>query len=99
MLFVFLPLFHRISYLTNLPIQGVTSYRALKYSDTHIGDWIVIPGAGGGLGHLAVQYAAAMGLRVVAIDTGEEKRKLVEKLGAEKWIDFKTTKGMPTSTL
>ncbi|KZT31925.1 GroES-like protein [Sistotremastrum suecicum HHB10207 ss-3] len=73
---------------------GVTSYRALKYSDTHIGDWIVIPGAGGGLGHLAVQYASAMGLRVVAIDTGEEKRKLVLSLGAEKWIDFKTTKDL-----
>jgi hypothetical protein len=33
-------------------MQGVTVYRAIKYSDTHIGDWIVIPGAGGGLGHL-----------------------------------------------
>lgn len=42
-------------------------YRAIKYSNTHIGDWIVLPGAGGGLGHLAVQYAVAMGLRVVAI--------------------------------
>src|ERR1700735_2310873 len=33
-------------------IQGVTVYRAIKNSDTHIGDWIVLPGAGGGLGHL-----------------------------------------------
>ena len=47
--------------------QGITVYRAIKYSQTHIGDWIVIPGAGGGLGHLAIQYANAMGLRVVAI--------------------------------
>ena len=46
---------------------GITVYRALKYSKTHIGDWVAIPGAGGGLGHLAVQYATAMGLRVVAI--------------------------------
>lgn len=34
------------------PTKGVTVYRAIKYSDTHIGDWIVLPGAGGGLGHL-----------------------------------------------
>lgn len=46
---------------------GVTVYRALKYSKTHIGDWVAIPGAGGGLGHLAVQYATAMGLRVLAV--------------------------------
>ncbi|KAH9941597.1 GroES-like protein [Epithele typhae] len=73
---------------------GVTVYRAIKYSHTKIGDWIVLPGAGGGLGHLAVQYAVAMGLRVVAVDTGAEKKELVMKLGAEKWVDFKETKDL-----
>jgi len=73
---------------------GVTVYRAIKHSQTKIGDWIVLPGAGGGLGHLAVQYAVAMGLRVVAIDTGDDKKDLCLKLGAEKWIDFKTTKDL-----
>lgn len=34
------------------PIQGLTVYRAIKYSETEAGDWIVLPGAGGGLGHL-----------------------------------------------
>ena len=48
-------------------LQGVTVYRAIKNSQTQQGDWIVLPGAGGGLGHLAVQYAAARGLRVIAI--------------------------------
>ncbi|KAL0960030.1 hypothetical protein HGRIS_011678 [Hohenbuehelia grisea] len=71
---------------------GVTVYRAIKYSQTEAGDWIVIPGAGGGLGHLAVQYAKVRGLRVVAIDSGEDKRKLCLKLGADKWIDFKQSK-------
>ncbi|KAH9836405.1 GroES-like protein [Rhodofomes roseus] len=71
---------------------GVTVYRALKYSHTHIGDWVAIPGAGGGLGHLAVQYATAMGLRVLAVDTGAEKRELVKKLGAEAWVDFRESK-------
>jgi alcohol dehydrogenase, propanol-preferring len=52
---------------------------------------MVIPGAGGGLGHLAVQYARVRGLRVIAIDTGADKKALCEKLGAEAWIDFKET--------
>jgi len=73
---------------------GVTVYRALKYSQAHIGDWVALPGAGGGLGHLAVQYAVAMGLRVLAIDTGKEKKDLVMKLGAERWIDFRETKDL-----
>ncbi|KAF9548185.1 mannitol-1-phosphate dehydrogenase [Agrocybe pediades] len=71
---------------------GVTVYRALKYSQTDPGDWIVIPGAGGGLGHLAVQYARHMGRRVIAIDGGEEKHKLCMSLGAEVWIDFTKSK-------
>ncbi|KAF9022467.1 GroES-like protein [Hymenopellis radicata] len=71
---------------------GVTVYRAIKNSRTEQGDWIVIPGAGGGLGHLAVQYARARGLRVIAIDTGDHKAKLCRDLGAEVWVDFKTSK-------
>ncbi|KAK1230900.1 alcohol dehydrogenase [Marasmius sp. AFHP31] len=71
---------------------GVTVYRAIKYSETEVGDWIVLPGAGGGLGHLAVQYARVRGLRVIAIDTGKEKRDLCLNLGAEKFIDFKESK-------
>ncbi|KAJ3821856.1 chaperonin 10-like protein [Lentinula raphanica] len=67
---------------------GVTVYRAIKYSQTVPGDWIVLPGAGGGLGHLAVQYARVRGLRVIAVDTGDAKKELCLKLGAEKWIDF-----------
>ncbi|KIY45012.1 GroES-like protein [Fistulina hepatica ATCC 64428] len=71
---------------------GVTVYRAIKYSQTAPGDWIVLPGAGGGLGHMAVQYAKFMGLRPIAIDTGAEKKKLCLELGAEAWIDFRETK-------
>jgi propanol-preferring alcohol dehydrogenase len=67
---------------------GVTAYVALKRSEVRPGQWIVLPGAGGGLGHFAVQYAKAMGMRVIAIDGGEEKRKLCKDLGAEEYIDF-----------
>ncbi len=52
---------------------------------------MAIPGAGGGLGHLAVQYAIAHGQRVLGIDTGEDKRKLVEGYGGT-FLDFKESK-------
>ncbi|TRM55795.1 chaperonin 10-like protein [Schizophyllum amplum] len=71
---------------------GVTVYRAIKYSQTSTGDWIVLPGAGGGLGHMAIQYAKVRGLRPIAIDTGAEKRKLCMDLGAEAFIDFMESK-------
>ena len=50
---------------------------------------MVISGAGG-LGHLAIQYAKAMGLHVAAVDLGPEKLALARKLGAEITIDAKT---------
>ena len=46
------------------------------------------PGAGGGLGHFAIQYAKAMGMRVIGIDGGDEKKELSLRLGAEHYIDF-----------
>lgn len=87
-------------YVTRIPVEldmaeaapvlcaGVTCLRGLKEAKLSIGDWVAIPGAGGGLGHLAVQYALALGHRVVGIDTGADKRALVEGYGA-KFIDFK----------
>lgn len=53
------------------------------------GDWVVLPGAGGGLGHLGLQIAArTKGYRVIAVDTGEAKRKLCMSLGAKAFVDF-----------
>ncbi|KAJ8143595.1 hypothetical protein OY671_003279 [Metschnikowia pulcherrima] len=71
---------------------GITVYKALKTADLSAGQWVAISGAGGGLGSLAIQYAAAMGYRVVAIDGGDEKRDFCNSLGAEKFIDFRTSK-------
>lgn len=62
---------------------GVTVYKGLKESGARPGQTVAIVGAGGGLGSLAQQYAKAMGLRVIAIDGGEEKRAMCEQLGAE----------------
>ncbi|WBW75406.1 alcohol dehydrogenase Adh1 [Schizosaccharomyces osmophilus] len=69
---------------------GITVYRALKESGVGPGQWVCIPGAGGGLGHLAVQYAKAMAMRVVAIDSGEDKKELVSSFNADVFVDFKT---------
>ncbi|SJX62095.1 probable ADH1-alcohol dehydrogenase I [Sporisorium reilianum f. sp. reilianum] len=73
---------------------GVTVYKALKEAQLVPGQWVAIPGAGGGLGHLAVQYAVAAGYRVIAIDTGADKKHLCESLDAERFIDFKTSKSL-----
>lgn len=61
---------------------GVTVYKGLKVTDTRPGQWVAISGIGG-LGHVAVQYARAMGLRVVAVDVDDDKLELARRLGAE----------------
>src|SRR3984885_12925796 len=64
-------------------------YKGLKMTEARPGEWVVISGIGG-LGHVAVQYAKAMGLRVAAVDLGPEKMALASKLGAEITVDAKT---------
>lgn len=78
---------------------GVTAYVACKRSTVRPGQWIVIPGAGGGLGHLAVQYAKAMGMRVIAIDGGTDKEALCKKLGAEVFIDYVEETNVPAKVI
>ncbi len=68
---------------------GVTVYKGLKVTDTKPGDWVLISGIGG-LGHIAVQYAVAMGLRVVAIDIDDAKLALATKHGAEVTVNAAT---------
>jgi NADPH:quinone reductase-like Zn-dependent oxidoreductase len=61
---------------------GVTVYKGLKMTEAKPGQWVVISGIGG-LGHVAVQYAKAMGLRVAAGDVSDDKLALAQKHGAE----------------
>ncbi|GME86920.1 unnamed protein product [Ambrosiozyma monospora] len=67
---------------------GVTVYKALKTADLKAGQWVAISGAAGGLGSLAVQYAKAMGLRVLGIDGGDAKKGLFNQMGGDVFIDF-----------
>ena len=61
---------------------GVTVYKGLKVTDAKPGDWVIVSGVGG-LGHMAVQYAKAMGFRVAAVDVADSKLDLATRLGAE----------------
>ena len=42
---------------------------------------------GGGLGHLGIQFAAKMGLKIIAIARGKDKEEMMKKLGAIDYID------------
>lgn len=66
---------------------GVTVYSALKKSRAQPGDWVVIAGAGGVLGHLGVQLGGrGMGFRIIGLDMGP-KEAFVRECGAEAFID------------
>mgnify|MGYP001321716406 FL=1 len=67
---------------------GVTTYKALKVSGAKPGDWVAIYGIGG-LGHIALQYAKAMGLKVIAVDIQDDKLKLASELNADMTINNK----------
>lgn len=67
---------------------GVTVYKALKMTAVRPGQWVVISGIGG-LGHFAVQYAVAMGMRVIAVDIADDKLALAERHGAEITLNAK----------
>ena len=74
---------------------GITVYKGLKESGARPGQTVAIVGAGGGLGSLAQQYAKAMGLHVIAIDTGDDKKKMcLEQLGSTAFVDFATSKNL-----
>ncbi|KAK5082221.1 hypothetical protein LTR05_007365 [Lithohypha guttulata] len=75
--------------LAPLLCAGLTMYSAIAKAQLKPGHWLVLPGAGGGLGHIGVQIAASRGYKVIAIDSGKEKRKLCLDLGAALFIDFR----------
>jgi propanol-preferring alcohol dehydrogenase len=65
-----------------LTCAGVTTYKAVKVAGTRSSDLVAVFGVGG-LGHLAIQYAAIAGGRVIAVDLIDEKLELARELGAE----------------
>jgi alcohol dehydrogenase, propanol-preferring len=69
---------------------GVTVYKGLKETEVRPGEWVAISGIGG-LGHMAVQYARAMGMHVAAVDIHPEKLVLAKQLGADVTVDARET--------
>src|ERR1035437_5492564 len=67
---------------------GITSYKGIKETHARPGEWVVISGIGG-LGHLGVQYAKAMGLHVCAVDIDDRKLEHAKRLGADAVVNAK----------
>jgi D-arabinose 1-dehydrogenase-like Zn-dependent alcohol dehydrogenase len=69
---------------------GITTYNALRHSGAMPGDLVAVQGIGG-LGHLGIQFASKFGYKVAAIGRGSENAALAKKLGANLYIDSKST--------
>jgi propanol-preferring alcohol dehydrogenase len=67
---------------------GITSYKGIKQTEARPGEWLAVSGIGG-LGHLAIQYARHMGLKVCAVDIDDRKLALAKTLGAEATVNAK----------
>lgn len=80
-----------VNFIEIAPIlcAGVTTYKGLVETEVRPGEWVAISGIGG-LGHVAVQYAKAMGMHVAAIDIADDKLALARDLGAALTINAKT---------
>jgi D-arabinose 1-dehydrogenase-like Zn-dependent alcohol dehydrogenase len=75
---------------------GITTFNALRHSGAGAGDLVAVHGVGG-LGHLAIQFAAHQGFRTVAINRGRDKEALARSLGAHEYID--SEQGDPAAAL
>jgi propanol-preferring alcohol dehydrogenase len=75
---------------------GITTYKGIKETEAKPGEWIAISGCGG-LGHMAIQYAKAMGLHVAAVDIEDSKLEHAKRLGADLTINAKV--GNPAEIL
>jgi NADPH:quinone reductase-like Zn-dependent oxidoreductase len=73
-----------------LPLAGLTAWQLLvDTAHLHSGDDVLVHGAAGGVGHLAVQIAAARGANVFATARAEQADWLAE-LGAQRTIDYRS---------
>ncbi|KAH7632752.1 hypothetical protein B0T09DRAFT_371457 [Sordaria sp. MPI-SDFR-AT-0083] len=83
-----------VSLLAAVPLgcAGRTAWRAVKEAGLRPGQWLGIVGSGGGLGHLVVQFATKMGLKVVGIEVKDEGLELTKEMGADVVIDARKGK-------
>ncbi|KAI1139621.1 GroES-like protein [Hypoxylon sp. FL0543] len=70
-----------------LACAGRTAWRGVKVAGGRAGEWLAVVGSGGGLGHLGVQFARAMGVRVVGVDARDEGLRISRECGADVVLD------------
>jgi alcohol dehydrogenase, propanol-preferring len=83
-----------VSFQTVAPLAcaGVTVWGGLVRAGLKAGETVAIVGGGGGLGHLGVQFAKALGLHVIAIDARDEALSLAKECGADTLVDARSGK-------
>lgn len=88
------PLPDAVSFLSAAPLAcaGRTIWRALLQADLKAGEWICLVGSGGGLGHLGLQFAKALGLKIIGIDARDEGLALTKEYGADVTVDARKDK-------
>ena len=74
---------------------GTTTFNSLRRMGLQQGAWVAVQGLGG-LGHLAVQFAAKMGYRVIALSSGPAKEAFARRLGALHFVDSSAADGPGT---
>lgn len=81
-----------VSFETAAPLAcaGCTIWRAVKRAEVKQGEWLGIVGAGGGLGHLGIQFAKLRGYKVVAVDAREEALALCTEFAADLVVDARS---------
>lgn len=75
-----------------LACAGRTIWRGVLEAGLKSGEWIALVGSGGGLGHLGIQFAKALGLNVVGIDARDEGLALSKENGADLVVDARKGK-------
>lgn len=70
-----------------VPLAGITAWQALRMLDIPEGGAVVVTAGSGGVGHYAVQIAAARGLEVIST-TGPTNQDFVRSLGASRVVDY-----------
>ncbi|HVC55936.1 MAG TPA: zinc-binding dehydrogenase, partial [Stellaceae bacterium] len=70
----------------SLPVAGLTALRSLRHGAPLLGKRVLITGAAGGVGNLAVQLAARSGARVTAVVGNAERRRVLDGLGASEIV-------------
>lgn len=83
-----------VSFMSAAPLAcaGRTVWRAVLETELKAGEWVCFVGSGGGLGHLGIQFARALGLRVVGVDARDEGLALTREHGADVVVDAREGK-------